>query len=260
MLKRSVHDRTLGPALAEHVVEYLATLAPGELTRALIGGVTCDELRDGRHPASRAAMLRPHDLVIDPLPNHLFTRDASCWIYGGVSLNPMATPVRRRETVHVEAICRFHPRFADAKFDVWFGGVDEDWDRSTLEGGDVLVLGNGVVLIGMGARTTPYAVELVARRLFAGRSRGRRFSRSSCPKARSYMHLDTVMTMVDRDTFLMYPGVVDGARTWSMRPGDALGRARRHSGSGAHARGYDARSASDAARVHDGRGHHGSGS
>jgi arginine deiminase len=218
VLERSVNEHTLGPALAAHVVEYCATLAAAELARVLIGGIVRSDLPTAARNSLADATLGPADFVLAPLPNHLFTRDTSCWIYGGVSLNPMAKPARRRETVHLEAIYRFHPHFRDADFSVWFGGVDEDWGSATLEGGDVLVIGNGAVLVGMGERSTPYAIELLAQRLFAAGA-AREVLAVELPKSRSYMHLDTVMTMVDRDAFLMYPGVVEDARTWSLRPG-----------------------------------------
>ena len=221
VLERTVIDHALGPVLAPHVRDHLQSLGSAELARALIGGVTASELPAGARGLA-FAMLGPNDLVLDPLPNHLFTRDTSCWIYGGVSLNPMAKPARRRETVHLEAIYRFHPRFAAADFNLWYGGVDEDWGRATIEGGDVLVLGNGAVLIGMGERTTPYAVERLAQQLFS-RGAAREVVAVELPRARSYMHLDTVMTMVDRDAILMYPGVVENARTWSITAGDAPG-------------------------------------
>ncbi len=221
VLERSVTDHLLGPMLAPHVRDHLQSLPADALARALIGGVTVSELPAGGRGLA-FAMLGPHDLVLDPLPNHLFTRDTSCWIYGGVSLNPMAKPARRRETVHLEAIYRFHPRFVAAEFDLWLGGVDEDWGRATIEGGDVLVIGEGAVLVGMGERTTPSAVEHLAERLFA-RDAAREVIAVELPRARSYMHLDTVMTMIDRDAFLMYPGVIEGARTWSITPGAAAG-------------------------------------
>jgi arginine deiminase len=167
-------------------------------------------------------MLRAEDLVLNPLPNHLFTRDTSCWIYGGVSMNPMAKPARRRETVHLEAIYRFHPRFAHDDFVRWYGGVDDAWGSATIEGGDVLVIGNGAVLIGMGERTTPYAVELIAQRLFT-KNAATRVLAVELPRARSFMHLDTVMTMIDRDAFLTYPNVTEEARTWSVEPGENAG-------------------------------------
>ena len=99
-------------------------------------------------------MLDDHGFVLPPLPNHMFTRDTTCWIYGGVSVNPMAMPARRRETAHLEAIYRFHPLFAGESFARWYGGVDDDHGSATIEGGDVLVIGRGAVLMGMGERTT----------------------------------------------------------------------------------------------------------
>ena len=216
VLERSIDERSLGPAFADIMLERLAGLTSDELARVLIGGITRREA--GPAPGLAPAMLGDDDLVLAPLPNHLFARDTSCWIYGGVSVNPMAKAARRRETVHLEAIYRFHPAFADADFDIWFGGVDEDWGRATLEGGDVLVIGNGSVLIGMGERTSPVAIELLARRLFE-RGAAREILAVELPRERSYMHLDTVMTMIDRDAFLMYPGVVEHARIWSIRPG-----------------------------------------
>jgi arginine deiminase len=220
VLERTATDHELGPVLAPHVREHLESLNSSDLARSLIGGVTAGDLPAGSRGLA-FAMLGKSDFVLDPLPNHLFTRDTSCWIYDGVSLNPMAKPARKRETVHLEAIYRFNPRFAD-RFNLWYGGVDEDWGRATIEGGDVLVIGNGAVLIGMGERTTPQAVERLAQQLFADGA-AREVIAVELPRARSYMHLDTVMTMVDRDAFLMYPGVVEDARTWSVKPGDAAG-------------------------------------
>jgi arginine deiminase len=218
VLEHTVTEHELGPMLAPHVRDHLLTLDAAELARILIGGLVASDVPGGRGLAW--ATLGPNDLVLAPLPNHLFSRDTSCWIYGGVSLNPMAKQARRRETVHLEAIYGFHPLFAGEAFGRWYGGVDEQWGRATLEGGDVLVIGNGAVLIGMGERSTPFAVEQLAQRLFA-RGAANEVVAVELPKDRSYMHLDTVMTMIDRDAFLMYPGVVEDARTWSIRPGDA---------------------------------------
>jgi arginine deiminase len=219
VIERTVTEQLLGPMLVPHVLEHLQSLTAAQLARALIGGVIAGDLPPGARGLANA-MLANSDFVLTPLPNHMFARDTSCWIYGGVSLNPMAKPARRRETVHLEAIYRFHPRFVAADFDIWYGGVDDDWGRATIEGGDVLVVGEGAVLIGMGERTTPYAVERLAQRLFASEA-AKEVIAVELPRSRSFMHLDTVMTMVDRDAILMYPGVVEGARTWSITPGDA---------------------------------------
>jgi arginine deiminase len=186
------------------------------LSRHLIGGVTVSEL--GLRSTSLAIQTLGTDgFVLPPLPNHMFTRDTSCWIYQGVAVNPMAKPARARETVHVEAIYRFHPLFAGSRAPVWYGGDGLNHQPATLEGGDVLVIGNGAVMIGMGERTAPQTVEILAKRLFAAGA-AREVIAVQLPKQRAYMHLDTVMTMVDRDAFVMYPGVADSCRAWKVEP------------------------------------------
>ena len=142
-----------------------------------------------------------------PLPNRLFTRDTSCWIYNGVSINPMAKPARQRETNNLRAIYRWHPAFADGEFIKYFGDENINYDHATLEGGDVLVIGRGAVLIGMSERTTPQGVEFLANSLFKHRQ-AERVIAVELPKHRSCMHLDTVMTHIDVDTFSVYPEVV----------------------------------------------------
>ena len=73
--------------------------------------------------------------VLPPLPNTLFTRDSSCWIYGGVSINPMYWPARRLEAHNVAAIYRYHPMFADAEAEAPFGGgpAEEIWRSVQLD-------------------------------------------------------------------------------------------------------------------------------
>jgi arginine deiminase len=221
VLDRTLDERHLGPGLASHVRGYLDELDSTRLAELLIGGILRSELPDVG-PGLLLEMLGPDDFVLPPLPNHLFTRDTSCWIYGGVSLNPMASAARRRETVHLEAIYRFHDAFRDAWFSIVFGGVDHDWATATIEGGDVLVLGNGAVLVGMGERTTPSAVDLLAHRLFTAGAADVVIA-AELPRARSSVHLDAVMTMIDRDAFVVSPGAVDAMRCWMLEPGDAPG-------------------------------------
>ncbi len=155
------------------------------------------------------------DFLLAPLPNHLFTRDTSAWIYDGVSVNAMRWPARQRETVHFEAIYRHHPLFRDETFHIWSEG-QADYP-STIEGGDVLVIGNGAVLIGMSERTTPQAVEMLAHKLFAEGS-AQSIVALDMPKRRAFMHLDTVMTMVDGDTFTQYAGL-GMLRSYTIEPG-----------------------------------------
>ena len=216
LLDRVVDERDHGPAMADVLRAALDDMDPATLARHLIGGLTFEELPGGRRAGLRAEVLGPTGFVLPPLPNHLFTRDTTCWIYGGVSLNPMAHPARRRETVHLEAIYRFHPLFEQASFDVWFGGSDVGGRSATMEGGDVLVVGGGTVLVGMGERTTPQAVELLAERLLRAAEVDRVIA-VELPRRRSCMHLDTVMTMVAPTTFVAYPGLVPTLRSWSLR-------------------------------------------
>ena len=162
----------------------------------------------------------PTSMLLPPLPNFLFQRDPSCWIFDGVTINPMTKPARKPETMIMEAIYRFHPMFAAEKFPIWLGGSDEDWGRSHVEGGDVQPIGNGTVMIGMGERTTPQAVLWIARSLFRAGAATQVLA-VHLPKSRSYMHLDTVITMCDRDLVTLFPQVVYGARTWAIRPGES---------------------------------------
>jgi len=225
LLDSVVREDEHGPVFAPELRRYLEDLDSVALTRALIGGLTHAELEHVASGAGVGIVTKRHsDFVLPPLPNHLFARDTSCWIYDGVSINPMAKPARHRETAHLAAIYRFHPLFAHASFHSWYDGAGRDRGVATIEGGDVLVIGRGAVLIGMGDRTTPQAVERLALRLFAAGSADRIIA-VELPKRRAFMHLDTVMTMVDRDTFVAYPGVLESLRCWSVRPRDDAGLA-----------------------------------
>ena len=212
-------ERMLGVTGAERAAEAISTLDPVQVADFLIGGVTRDEVQHGSGLLYAAS--DPHAMVMPPLPNFLFQRDPSCWIFNGVTLNPMAKPARKPETMMVEAVYRFHPLFtADGGVNIWFGGSDEDWGRCTVEGGDVQPIGNGAVMIGMGERTSPQAVSLIARALFRAEA-AKVVLAAVLPRDRSYMHLDTVITMVDADKVTAFPRVVDGARVWAIRPGDS---------------------------------------
>jgi arginine deiminase len=222
VLDRMITDADLGRDLAVPVRAFFDEADPATVATHLIGGITVDELPAGTARGLVTAVVGASGFVLPPLPNHLFTRDTTCWIYGGVSLNPMAMVARRRETAHLEAIYRFHPLFADTRFKRWFGGVDSDGGTATIEGGDVHVIGQGAVLVGMGERTTPQAVEALARRVFAAGAASIVVA-VALPAGRAFMHLDTVMTMVSPDTIVAYPGVLDDLRTWTLQPGDDSG-------------------------------------
>jgi arginine deiminase len=218
ILDRVLDERQVGLYLARRRREWAESAPPAEVAEFLIGGVTKADLVEGEGLTYDSS--EPRDLLLPPLPNFLFQRDPSCWIYDGVTLNPMAKPARRPETAFMQAIYRWHPLFAqDGGVPVWHGDVEQDWGRATVEGGDVMPIGNGAVMIGMGERTGPQAVTMIARELFRAGS-ARIVMAVQLPRSRHYMHLDTVMTMVDRDAVTLFPDVVNGARVWSVRPGD----------------------------------------
>ncbi|MAZ39136.1 MAG: arginine deiminase [Legionellales bacterium] len=218
VLDRQCTKYRLGSTLAEELRSYLLTLSGIELAENLLGGITVSEFKN-QYPSMTQAMKSIHDFIIPPLPNHLFTRDTSCWIYNGVSVNPMAKSARRRETVHLRAIYNFHPLFKNSRFDFWFGNQDYNYDHATLEGGDVLVIGKGHVLIGMGERSSSQGVECLAKNLFK-QGKIKSVIAVELPKARSAMHMDTVMTMLDYDCFTIFPEVIqDDIRYWILEKG-----------------------------------------
>jgi arginine deiminase len=211
-------ERQVGVLAARRAREWVETADPELVAEFLIGGITRADVQQNAGLAWETA--DPTTMLLPPLPNFLFQRDPSCWIYNGVTINPMTKPARIPETQIMEAVYRFHPMFAAETFPIWLGGSDENWGRCHVEGGDVQPIGNGTVMIGMGERTTPQAVMWIARSLFRAAS-AKQVLAVHLPKSRSYMHLDTVITMCDRDLVTLFPQVVYGARTWTLRPGES---------------------------------------
>jgi len=228
-------EYTVGLSLVDDVRALLADMKPDQLATHLIGGLTVGELGldvGSEKSASLIAAAMGGDrsaFVLPPLPNTLFTRDSSCWIYGGVSINPMYWPARRREAYNVAAIYKSHPMFADGGFEFWYPphGPDgkfeiEDFGLATMEGGDVMPIGNGAVLIGMSERTQGRMIEQIARALFA-KGAADRVIACVMTKDRAHMHLDTVFTLMDRDKATAYPKVVGDIRAITLRPGTTEG-------------------------------------
>ncbi|MFE3325485.1 arginine deiminase [Streptomyces sp. NPDC059176] len=221
VLDRVFDEKEYGPLATDHLRAAFDRMDTAGLADVLVGGMTKREFLAGHsEPTSvRFHVMDLDDFLLGPLPNHIFTRDTSAWIYDGVSINAMRWPARRRETVHFEAIYKHHPLFTSpdaGPFHHWSEGQDDY--PSTIEGGDVLVIGNGAVLIGMSERTTPQAVEMLARGLFAAGS-ARTIVALDMPKRRAFMHLDTVMTMVDHDTFTQYAGL-GMLRSYTIEPAE----------------------------------------
>jgi arginine deiminase len=217
LLDRVVTVDAFGAGLAPELRAWFDGLAPRELVRYLVGGVIAEDLPFAPEGLVGASF-HPTAFVLPPLPNQMFMRDTSAWMYGGVSINPMAFPARRRETMHLETVYRRHPLFAAGGFPVWYGGDGADHYPAVVEGGDLLVVGNRTLLVGMGERTTHQGVEALARRMFGAGALDRVVA-VELPKLRAYMHLDTVLTQVDRDAFVVYPGLRGRLRPFVVTPG-----------------------------------------
>jgi len=216
LLDRKLGSNFIDPEGAEGLRPWLETLPPIQLAEFLIGGLVRAEL-PFQLEGLVAQCASVADLLTPPLPNTLFTRDSSCWIHDGVVLGSMYWPARRQETLLTAAVYRFHSVFA-ATHNIWWGDPDQDHGLASLEGGDVMPLGQGVVLIGMGERTSPQAVSQLARSLFA-RGGADRVLAAQIPKSRGAMHLDTVFTFCDIDLATIFPEVVNEIRVHSLRPG-----------------------------------------
>ena len=213
-------SRWHGPLACDQLRAAVGGLDSRTLAGYLVGGITKREIAElAPEPKSIAFhSLDPDGFVLVPLPNLLYQRDTSCWIYGGVSINAMRRQARVRESLFAEAIYRWHPMFAGAGFDVWYHGADAA--PATIEGGDVLVIGNGAVLAGMSERTTPQALEMLAHRLFAAGA-ATSLVAIDMPKQRAFMHLDTMLTMADYGVFTKYVGM-GMLRSYTIEPGASV--------------------------------------
>lgn len=220
LLDRKITPNEVGVGLVAGTRAYLESLDDARLAELLIGGLSTRELPEdyrSDYLALAQESAGVNEYLMAPLPNTLYTRDTTCWIYGGFTLNPLFWPARQGETLLMKAIYEFHPEYTGHT--VWWGDPERDWGQATLEGGDVMPVGNGAVLIGMSERTSRQAITQVAATLFEAGAASRVVV-AGMPKLRAAMHLDTVFTFADRDLVTYYPDIVDGIRAFSLRPAD----------------------------------------
>lgn len=220
LLDRKIIANRVGLGMLEGTRAYLESLPARALARFLIGGLSTVDLpadfRTGYIALARESLGNP-EYLLPPLPNTLYTRDTTCWIYGGLTLNPLYWPARHDETLLMKAIYRFHPDYAGST--VWWGDPEQDWGQASLEGGDVMPAGNRTVLVGMSERTSRQAITQLAKALFEARVVDQVVV-AGMPKLRAAMHLDTVFTFADRDLVTVHPGIVDGIHPFTLRPSD----------------------------------------
>ncbi|KOX17796.1 arginine deiminase [Saccharothrix sp. NRRL B-16348] len=222
LLDRKIVADEVGLGLVDDTRAFLEGLEHRRLAEYLIGGLSTTDLppdfRPGYLALARESTGVP-EYLMPPLPNTLYTRDTTCWLYGGVTLNPLYWPARHDETLLMKAVYGFHPDFVGST--VWWGDPERQWGLSTLEGGDVMPVGNGVVLVGMSERSSRQAITQLAVALFE-RGAAERVIVAGMPKLRAAMHLDTVFTFADRDCVTTFPNIVDGIHTFTLRPGDPI--------------------------------------
>ncbi|MCC9175452.1 arginine deiminase [Arthrobacter sp. zg-Y179] len=221
LLDRKIVANRVGLGLVSGTRAFLDSLTGADLARYLIGGLATSDLpadyRTGYIALARESSGRP-EYLLPPLPNTLYTRDTTCWVGGGgLTLNPLYWPARHDETLLMQAIYKFHPEYAAST--VWWGDGEQDWGQAYLEGGDVMPVGNGTVLIGMGERTSRQAITQLAQSLFAAEA-AERIVVAGMPKLRAAMHLDTVFTFADRDLATIHPAIVDGIHAFTIHPSD----------------------------------------
>jgi len=224
ILDQQIVPNQVGVGLVDEVRSYLDGLADRDLAETLIGGLSTYEFPE-THGGDMIRLVRDaagvNEYLLPPLPNTIYTRDTTCWIYGGVTLNPLYWPARHEETILATAIYKFHPDFA-GKVNVWWGDPTQDWGMATLEGGDVMPIGNKTVLVGMSERSSRQGISQMAAALFE-QGAAERVVVAAMPKLRAAMHLDTVFTFADRDCVLLYPDIVYNIEAFSYRPSDKPG-------------------------------------
>jgi arginine deiminase len=223
LLDRKIIANRVGLGLIDDTRAFLESLEPRKLGEYLIGGLATSDLPEdfrSEYVALAREATGSREYLMPPLPNTLYTRDTTCWLYGGVTFNPLFWPARHDETLLYKAIYEFHPDFVGAT--VWWGDPEQDWGQATFEGGDVMPIGNGAVLMGMSERTSRQAITQVAAALFENGAADRVVA-AGMPKLRAAMHLDTVFTFADRDIVTVYPAIVDNIHSFSLRPSDSGG-------------------------------------
>lgn len=195
-----------------------------ELVLKTMEGVYLNELkREPHHIANSLVDLVRGDyrIVVNPMPNLYFTRDPFESIGTGVGINRMFSPTRCRETIYADYIFKYHPDYRD---------VEHYYDRMNpfrIEGGDVLNLNSNTLAIGISQRTEPDAIERMAKNIFKSKTATiRTILAIRIPETRAFMHLDTVLTQIDVDKFMVHPGIFGPMEVFMITPSERDGEVR----------------------------------
>src|SRR6056297_2861953 len=187
-------------ALKEH---FMAFEKVEDMIDEMIQGLRSDTIEISQKDTLSDYSNKSYQFIVDPMPNLYFTRDPFSTIGEGVSISHMQSTVRRRESIFTKYILKYHPEYKQAEVPVWF----DPKDKFTLEGGDIAVLNEKVVAIGISDRTEAEAIDLLAKRLLKDKNAFETVLAFDIPRGREFLHLDTVFTMVDHDTFIIHPDI-----------------------------------------------------
>ncbi|MGE5654281.1 MAG: arginine deiminase family protein, partial [Bacillota bacterium] len=194
--------------------DYLLELPDRETVSQLMAGLskeTVAPLKKHRHFSDLTT--RSYPFFLDPMPSMYFTRDHGAMIRDRLLVSEMFNFARRRETLFIRYLQRYHPLFVETP--LWIDGEIP----TGIEGGDMLIINPQTLLIGFSERTTEQAIEYVAHKLLIEHQELEQIIVVQIPAKRAYMHLDTVFTMVDYDKFVLYPGVEESLEVYALTRG-----------------------------------------
>ncbi|MBK1966179.1 arginine deiminase [Listeria ivanovii] len=202
-LTKMIRESNQMDASALYVRDYLMSFDEDEMINKLMSGLKKSEIPEQKKKHLNEMMEKQYPFFLDPLPNLYFTRDPAAVIGNGVTINKMFQPARRRESMFMELILQHHPRFNKQEIPIWINREAQ----FSMEGGDELILNEETILIGVSERTDARAVEQLAENLFSRGAEIKRVLAVEIPETRSFMHLDTVFTMVNFDQFTIHPAI-----------------------------------------------------
>ena len=202
-----------GHRVREILREYFSDMTGERLVDVMMAGVRKSDIRGfetGKLSDYLSFRSDDYPFLIDPMPNLYFTRDPFATIGTGVSLHRMHTVTRNRETLFGKFIFQYHPLYKDAP--KWY----DRGETSSLEGGDILILSPEVIAVGISQRTQEDSIDKFAHTVLSISETFRKILAFNIPKTRSFMHLDTVFTMVDRDKFTVHPNILSSITVFVM--------------------------------------------